>query len=99
MGMITANLNAAIRERCDSRELPAKYAKLPMDFRLSEADATRDLVLFREDMPEVKVLLGRTGRDEWGRRWFLNPGWRDEVKALVAMLGMEKLEITEEVPF
>lgn len=96
---ISAELNAVIRERCEySVKLPAKYMRLKYGFRLSEADGSNNLVLYREDKPQAQVLMGRIGRDGWGRRWFLNPGWRNETKALVVMLGMEQMEeISEEI--
>ena len=97
---ITAELCAEIRERVEfSRRTPLQYMKLQRNFRLGHQYHGEDLILWLDGQPDVTVLVGRGGRDSWGYRWYLNPGWRAEVKALVIRLGMDIQEDTEEVPF
>lgn len=96
MGVLTTNISGAIRDKIEGKP-PQKYMCLPYGFRLGLAPTSDDLVLYREDKPTATVLMGRAGRDRNGARWWLNPGWRDEVKALVVMLGMEEVETDKEV--
>lgn len=100
--MLTATLAAEIRRRTSGENryrTPLVYIKLPEGFRLSIADKTDDLELFKEDQPEERVILGYVVRDNWGTKWMLNPNWQKAVRNLVQKLGLEREPEPYEIPF
>ena len=96
---ISSELCAEIREFCERDRPPAKWHGLSHGFRLAVSDTSADVVLYRTDEINNSVIVGRSGRDAWHHRWFLNPGWREQVSLLVCAdpdTGVEAQDVIEE---
>jgi hypothetical protein len=89
---VTSELCGDIRERFE-KGAPRQYMVINQDWRVELAASGYDVKLYHIKFADYAVIIGQTGRYQW----HLYPDWREKVKALVGMIGIENEETSEEI--